>query len=210
MRTISILSHLGKRLMIEWCWGSFSSFVLCPVRLSPSQQFLSRHATLIPNKLTEERYVTKQKRLRGRLAVQQLQICYFCYSKLFQWPNNLAPFFSQSEGTPPQSMKLQEQDITLLVKRNVIGSFEPLRIWLGRLDLFHMTLQRPFWCPKTIKRWPCLVLETKPVEVELFLIWMLSFVKINLHRCWPLVWKRSTVNFILVLQNSLENFSNGS
>ena len=46
-------------------------------------------------------------------AVQQLQICYFCYSKLFQWPNNLAPFFSQSEGTPPQSMKLQEQDITL-------------------------------------------------------------------------------------------------
>ena len=65
------------------------------------------------------------------LAVQQLPMCYFCYSKLFHWPNNLAPFFSQSEGTPPQSMKLQEQDITLLVKRNVIGSFEPLRILIG-------------------------------------------------------------------------------
>ena len=80
--------------------------------------------------------MTKQKRLRGRLAVQQLPIYYFCYSKVFHWPNNLAPFFSQSEEAPPLSVKLQEQDIMLLVKRNVIGSFEPLRILIGQIRAF--------------------------------------------------------------------------
>ena len=79
---------------------------------------------------------TKTAARLGRLAVQQLPICYFCYSKLFHWPNNLAPFFSQSEETPPLSMKLQELDKTLLVKRNVSGSFEPLRILIGQIRAF--------------------------------------------------------------------------
>ena len=36
-----------------------------------------------------------------------------------------------------------------------------------------------------------LVSQTNPVGVELFLMETLSFIKINLHRCWPREWKRS-------------------
>ena len=36
-----------------------------------------------------------------------------------------------------------------------------------------------------------LVFQTSPLGVELFLMWMLSFVSIYLHRCWPSDWKLS-------------------
>ena len=51
--------------------------------------------------------------------------------------------------------------------------------------------RRPRWCPKTMKRWPCWC--PKPVlwELNSFLVQTLSFVPINLHRCWPCEWKRS-------------------
>ena len=51
--------------------------------------------------------------------------------------------------------------------------------------------RRPYWCAKTMKRRPRLC--SKPVlwELNSFLIQMLYFVPINLHRCWPPEWKRS-------------------
>ena len=54
-----------------------------------------------------------------------------------------------------------------------------------------MTSQRPYWCPKTMKRRPCWC--PKPILWELysFLMRTLSFVPINLHRCWPREWKHS-------------------
>ena len=54
-----------------------------------------------------------------------------------------------------------------------------------------MTSRRPYWCPKTMKRRPCWC--PKPVLWELtsFLMQTLSFVPINLHRCWPREWKHS-------------------
>ena len=54
-----------------------------------------------------------------------------------------------------------------------------------------MTSRRPYWCPKTMKRRPCWC--PKPILRELysFLMQTLSFVPINLHRCWPREWKHS-------------------
>ena len=56
-------------------------------------------------------------------------------------------------------------------------------------ECFHMTSRRPYWCPKTMKRRPCWC--PKPVMWELisFLMQTLSFVPINLHKCWPRDWK---------------------
>ena len=53
-----------------------------------------------------------------------------------------------------------------------------------KIECFHMMSRRPYWCPKTMKRWPCWC--PKPVlwELNSFLMQMLSFVPINLHRCW--------------------------
>ena len=52
------------------------------------------------------------------------------------------------------------------------------------IECFHMTSRRPYWCPKTMKRRPCWC--PKPVlwELNSFLMQTLSFVPINLHRCW--------------------------
>ena len=56
-----------------------------------------------------------------------------------------------------------------------------------------MTSRRPYCCSKTIKRRPCWC--PKPVlwELNSFLMQTLSFVPINLHRCWPREWKHSIV-----------------
>ena len=62
---------------------------------------------------------------------------------------------------------------------------------LIQIEFFHMTSRRPYWCPKTMKWWPCWC--PKPIlwELNSFLIQTLSFVSINLHRCWPREWKHS-------------------
>ena len=54
-----------------------------------------------------------------------------------------------------------------------------------------MTSWRPYWCPKTTKRRPCWC--PKPIlwELNSFLMQTLSFVPINLNRCWPCEWKHS-------------------
>ena len=51
-----------------------------------------------------------------------------------------------------------------------------------------MTSRWPYWCPETIKRRPCWC--PKPIlwELNSFLMQTLSFVPINLHRCWPREW----------------------
>ena len=53
------------------------------------------------------------------------------------------------------------------------------------LEHFNMTSRSPYWCTKTIKRWPCWC--SKPIlwGLNIFLMWKRSFVAINLHRCWP-------------------------
>ena len=55
---------------------------------------------------------------------------------------------------------------------------------LKLIECIHMTSLRPYWCPKTMERRPCWC--PKPIlwELNFFLIQTLSFVAINLHRCW--------------------------
>ena len=57
--------------------------------------------------------------------------------------------------------------------------------WDVRIECFHMTSRRPYWCPKTMKRRPCWC--PKPVlrEMNSFLMQMLSFVPKHLHRWLP-------------------------
>ena len=64
-------------------------------------------------------------------------------------------------------------------------TFRPKSGGFNVIECFHMTSRRPYWCPKTIKRRPCWC--SKPIlwELNSFLMQTLSFVSINLHRCWP-------------------------
>ena len=55
------------------------------------------------------------------------------------------------------------------------------------IECFHMTSRRPCWCPKPVL-W----------ELNSFLMQTLSFVPINLHRCWPREWKHSIQQPILI------------
>ena len=62
---------------------------------------------------------------------------------------------------------------------------------------FHITSRRPYWCPKTMERRPSWCLKPVLWELSSFLMQTLSFVPINLHRCWPREWKHSWCLFIL-------------
>ena len=66
---------------------------------------------------------------------------------------------------------------------------------------FHMTSRWPYCCSKTIKRRPCWC--SKPIlwELNSFLMLTLSFVPINLHRCWPREWKRYSMRFLYAVIN---------
>ena len=66
-----------------------------------------------------------------------------------------------------------------------------LVIGAAPIECFHMTSRWPYCCPKTMKRPPCWC--PKPIlwELNSFLMQTLSFVAINLHRCWPREWKHS-------------------
>ena len=62
------------------------------------------------------------------------------------------------------------------------------------IECFHMTSRWPSWCPKTMKWQPSWY--PKPIlwELNSFLMQMLSFVPINLHKCWPREWKHSIIS----------------
>ena len=66
------------------------------------------------------------------------------------------------------------------------------------IECFHMTSRRPYWCPKTMKRRPCWCPKSILWELNSFLMQTLSFVPINLHRCWPREWKHSIKRFTYV------------
>ena len=59
------------------------------------------------------------------------------------------------------------------------------------IECFHMTSRRPYWCPKTMKRQPCWCPKQILWELNFFLMQTLSFVPINLRRCWSREWKHS-------------------
>ena len=53
-----------------------------------------------------------------------------------------------------------------------------MRVSFGWYRVFSQTSRWPYWCPKPV-----------PWELNSFLMQTLSFVPINLHRCWPREWK---------------------
>ena len=61
------------------------------------------------------------------------------------------------------------------------------------IECFHMTSWWPYWCPKTMKQRPCWCPKPIMWELNSFVMQTLSFVPINLHRCWPREWKHSIV-----------------
>ena len=69
----------------------------------------------------------------------------------------------------------------------------PTRSVQRTIERFHMTSRRPYRCSETIKRRPCWC--SKPILWELICFLMsLSFVPINLHRCYSREWERSIGN----------------
>ena len=96
--------------------------------------------------------------------------------------------------------------------KNLIGSARAdsngCVFWLV-IECFHMTSRRPYWCPKTMKQRPCLCLKPVLWELNSFLMQTLSFVPINLHRCWPREWKRSIEHACSAFQglHQTSNFS---
>ena len=73
------------------------------------------------------------------------------------------------------------------------------RKWKRSIVCFHMTSWRPYLCPKTMKRWPCLCPKLVLGELNSFLMQTLSFVPVNLRRCCPREWKRFTGHFLVAL-----------
>ena len=72
----------------------------------------------------------------------------------------------------------------------------PTRSVQRTIERFHMTSRRPYRCSETIKRRPCWC--SKPILWELIsFLTSLSFVPINLHRCYSREWKRSIGNRLL-------------
>ena len=75
----------------------------------------------------------------------------------------------------------------------------------GKLGNVHMTSRRPYWCSKTMKRRTCWCTKQVLRDLNSLLMQMLSFVPINLHRCWPREWKHSIKlnNHIYIVKNFL-------
>ena len=69
-----------------------------------------------------------------------------------------------------------------------------------------MTSRRPYWCPKTMKRRPWWCPNPILWELNSFLMQTLSFVPINLHRCWPREWKHSIVGTCREFTGTCFNF----
>ena len=65
------------------------------------------------------------------------------------------------------------------------------------IECFHMTSRRPYWCPETMKWRPCWCPKRVLWELNSFLMQTLSFVSINLHRCWPREWKHYWFHLIM-------------
>ena len=63
--------------------------------------------------------------------------------------------------------------------------------WISSIECFHMTSRGQYCCRKTMKRRPLLCPEPILWELNTFVMQMLSFVPINLHKCWSREWKRS-------------------
>ena len=110
------------------------------------------------------------------------------------YPISDAPLCTSARRSVAPSLRYRNYStkITVLVREQ---KFYP--IWFRacaraiRIECFHMTSRRPYWCSKTMKRRPCWC--PKPIlwELNSFLMQTLSFVPINLHRCWPREWKHS-------------------
>ena len=78
------------------------------------------------------------------------------------------------------------------------------------IECFHMTSQRPYWCPRTMKRRPCWCPKPVPRVLNAFFMQALPFVPINLHRCWPRERKRSIPTYAsLSLSVKMANPYNG-
>ena len=73
------------------------------------------------------------------------------------------------------------------------------------MEWFHMMSGWPYWCPKIMKRQPCWCPTPILLELNSFLMQTLSFVPINLHRCWPREWKHSIKDNTLCQHNNIDS-----
>ena len=60
-----------------------------------------------------------------------------------------------------------------------------LKMYTNSIIVLYMMSWRPHWCPKTMKPRPCWCPKQVLWELNCFVMQTLSFVLINLYRCWP-------------------------
>ena len=117
----------------------------------------------------------------------------FCQSK----PIAFLPF---SLTSPSSLLKLLNGAVRLCKPTGAMDvAFSPFRALLRsfanlHIERIHMTSRRPYWFSKTMKRRPCWFSKQILWGLDSFLMQNISFVPINLHRCWPREWIRSIHN----------------
>ena len=131
------------------------------------------------------------KNLRGSRAIRGSYVTY-CKTSL--------PWASKTRATCTDFLQKVEQLSTFgsNFPQPATSWFVARQIWFvgGKtrniaIECFHMTSRRPYWCHKPIL-W----------TLNSFLMQTISFVPINLHRCWPREWK-SSIQFVLQQNKSL-------
>ena len=131
------------------------------------------------------------KNLRGSRAIRGSYVTY-CKTSL--------PWASKTRATCTDFLQKVEQLSTFgsNFPQPATSWFVARQLWFvgGKtrklaIECFHMTSRRPYWCHKPIL-W----------TLNSFLMQTISFVPINLHRCWPREWK-SSIQFVLQQNKSL-------
>ena len=136
-----------------------------------------------------------------------MYVCDFpwnCFSRYWiQWSHFRGPFLASQSSITLSNWSNMELGNFLLIdirsssgKRSrkdpfILRHYSSLLITDTGIECFHMTSRRPYWCPKTMKQRPCWCPKLIFWELNSFLMQTLSFVPINLHRCWPREWKHS-------------------
>jgi len=121
----------------------------------------------------------------------------------FHWSFDLHRFFDK---TLPSCLDDRVRGLHSLAV-NLPPTFSQIKVSMTRkllfrvlfIEPFHMTSQRPFWCSKTKKRWPCWCTKLNPWALSFIFVQIFSFCGVKLT--WPLVTWENALNVCVI--NSL-------
>ena len=137
--------------------------------------FFARSLTLVPSYLLLNHTETLASQARNALQISIIAV-------VLRWAQNTKPCFVTRRTFQYRLRSQQDPGLQRIFRPSGRGGGQSL---IQATECFHMTQRRPYWCPTTIKRRPCWCPKQILWEFNSFLMQTLSFVLINLHRCWP-------------------------